>query len=145
MWNAFWNQPQQQWQHWCDPADQMQDMMQHRFHSSGGRSFAFNEKSEKYVISADMPGLGEEDVNLEISGRMLTISGEKTAEDGEGRKSSRSYKRTISLPHDVDEDNIEATMSKGVLQLSLPKRQEVAKRRIPIAGASEGKAPAIEE
>lgn len=109
-------------------------------------SVDFREASDHYVIAADMPGLGEEDVQLEIGNHTLTITGEKETETklegqageaGASTKTARRYKRVLQLPQDVDEASVEAHMEKGVLQLTLPKRDAsaAAKRRIPIQGA----------
>mmetsp|Transcript_18228 Transcript_18228/g.51049 ORF Transcript_18228/g.51049 Transcript_18228/m.51049 type:complete len:161 (-) Transcript_18228:421-903(-) len=103
------------------------------------------EQPAEYRLSADLPGLGEEDVKLEITQRVLTLSADKEevhevrGDDGKVKTStrkSRSFRRTVQLPEDVDVDNIAATMDKGVLSLVLPKMPETQPRRIAVTPGS---------
>mmetsp|Transcript_39753 Transcript_39753/g.71347 ORF Transcript_39753/g.71347 Transcript_39753/m.71347 type:complete len:145 (-) Transcript_39753:216-650(-) len=102
----------------------------------------------EYTVYADMPGLGQEDVKLELQNRALTVFGNSAASntpqpsesEAEGKQTPkrarvpRAYRRTFQLPNDVDEENIAAVMDKGVLQLSLPKRKSALPRQIAISG-----------
>ena len=85
---------------------------------------------------------------------MLSIVAEKKVEaqvEGEDGKpvtvsrTSRSFRHSFKLPEDVDEKGISAEMDKGVLTLNLPKRPEVAPRRITVGGAGAGLKPAPAE
>ena len=109
------------------------------------------ESSEAYLVSADLPGLGEEDVKIEVHEGVLSIVAEKKIEsltngaDGEPmpvRRPTRSYRRSFRLPEDADEQRISASMDKGVLTLSLAKKTEIAPRRIPVSGSP---APQVKE
>uniref|UniRef100_A0A061R953 Heat shock protein hsp20 n=1 Tax=Tetraselmis sp. GSL018 TaxID=582737 RepID=A0A061R953_9CHLO len=102
----------------------------------------FEEHETKYMVYADLPGLGEDDIKLELNNRILTISGEKNVEtqdkDSTGNirvssRRSRSFKRTVQLPEDVDESSIKATMDKGVLEVSLPKQPTTEPRKIEVS------------
>mmetsp|Transcript_18231 Transcript_18231/g.51061 ORF Transcript_18231/g.51061 Transcript_18231/m.51061 type:complete len:162 (-) Transcript_18231:354-839(-) len=103
------------------------------------------EQPTEYRLSADLPGLGEEDIKLEINQRVLTLSADKNevhevrGEDGTVKmatRKSRSFRRTVQLPEDVDVDNIAATMDKGVLSLVLPKIPATQPRRIAVTPGS---------
>lgn len=84
-----------------------------------------SETDKALTVSADLPGMTEKDVQVEIANGVLTIRGEKKAEHkGEGRYFSERYygafERQIPLD-DVQEDKVEATFKNGVLTVSLPK------------------------
>jgi len=82
-------------------------------------------------ISADMPGMDDQDVELTLSDGILTIKGEKKTESEAKKKNyySRerrfgSFTRSFRVPDSVDEGKITASFDKGVLQVALPKRPE---------------------
>lgn len=92
-----------------------------------------NETDEAYEVVAELPGLDEKDIEVEVVNGMLTIKGEKTAEREEKEKekncyfSERSYgafRRSFRIPEDVDQEKISADFSKGVLTVKLPKMPE---------------------
>jgi len=96
-----------------------------------------------YIVSTDLPGLGEEDVTLEVHHGVLTIVAEKKIDEHtEGKDGklatvihkTRSFKRAYKLPDDVDEQDIAATMDKGVLSVKLPRKPVEAPRRIVVGG-----------
>ena len=83
----------------------------------------------EYSITVEIPGVDEKDVRLEIANDVLTIRGEKKHQNEEKGKnyyrmerSYGSFKRTLSLPDDADQDNISATFNKGVLSVTLPRK-----------------------
>jgi HSP20 family protein len=84
-----------------------------------------NETGNVVKVIAELPGLEEKDVNLELRDGLLTISGEKRSEteDKERRFSERYYGRfERSVPiDDVDQDKVEASFKNGVLTVTLPK------------------------
>ena len=91
------------------------------------------DKEKEVKLVADLPGLGEDDIDVEVSDSMLTISGEKSEEtedgDAEGDRyvSERhfgAFARRIALPEGIDRDNIDATFRNGVLTVRLPKKPE---------------------
>ncbi|SDJ06984.1 Hsp20/alpha crystallin family protein [Aliiruegeria lutimaris] len=84
-----------------------------------------------YEMTAELPGLDAENVEVKLSNGMLTVRGEKHEEEkSEGKNfhlSERrwgSFQRTIRIPRDVDRDKIEASFAKGVLTIKLPKSAE---------------------
>jgi HSP20 family protein len=94
------------------------------------------EDDKAYKISAELPGMSEKDIEVAVSGDMLTLKGEKRQEREEKDKnrylSERSYgafQRSFTLPEGVDRDKISADFSKGVLTLTLPKTGEAQKQQ----------------
>jgi HSP20 family protein len=95
-----------------------------------------SEDEKAYHITADLPGLSEQDVNVSLSGDMLTISADKTEEKEEKERNyhfterrSGSFRRSFSLPAGVDREAIAATLKNGVLSLMLPKTQEAQQQQ----------------
>jgi HSP20 family protein len=93
-----------------------------------------SEKDKEYEIAAELPGLNEKDIEVKLSNGSLTIKGEKKEEKEEREKdyylSERrygSFVRSFRLPQGVDANKIEATFSKGVLTVKLPKTAEAQK------------------
>ena len=102
------------------------------------------EAEDHFVLKADLPGLSEGDVNIEVQDGALTISGERKAEHEQREKgwyrierSFGRFSRSLTLPDGVDPDRIEASFSHGVLEVRIPKPDERRPRRIEI-GASNG-------
>ena len=92
------------------------------------------EKAGEFVITAELPGLDEKNVEVKLSNGTLTISGEKRDEREDKEKdyyfSERrygSFKRAFRLPEGVDTDKIAAAFEKGVLTIRLPKTAEAQK------------------
>jgi HSP20 family protein len=107
------------------------------------------ETDDHFVLRADLPGLGEEDVKLEVSDDTLTLSGERKFEqeakkDGFYRleRSTGHFARSLTLPEGIDPEKIEASFDKGVLEVRIPKPAERRPRRVEIAVG--GSRPAIE-
>lgn len=100
---------------------------------------AANDK--EYTVTVELPGIDESDFQLELEGNTLKIRGEKKQEKEEKEKdfyrverSYGSFQRVLSLPEDVDQGGIAANFSKGILTVTLP-RKEAAKaevKRIPV-------------
>ena len=97
--------------------------------ASGARGIHMDvrETGDAFELEAELPGVSEDDIHVELSENLLTIRGEKTVEekdDGEGavrRRAYSSFQRSLSLPFDVDPERIDATFKNGVLKLTLPK------------------------
>ncbi|AZE49118.1 Heat shock protein, Hsp20 family [Pseudomonas chlororaphis] len=92
------------------------------------------EKDKSFEISAELPGMDQKNIELKLSNGCLIIKGEKKEDKEEKRKgyhlSERhygSFERVFNLPKGVDADKIEASFSKGVLNISLPKKPEAMK------------------
>ena len=91
------------------------------------------EKDNMLVLTAELPGLDEKDVEINYENGVLTISGEKQEEKKEGEKDSDfylwerrfgSFQRSFTLPRTVDIDKITAEFRTGVLKIELPKSAE---------------------
>jgi HSP20 family protein len=101
------------------------------------------EADEHFILKADLPGLTEADVNIEVQDGTLTISGERKAEREQRERgwyrierSFGSFNRSLTLPDGVDPDAIDASFSDGVLEIRIPKPAERKPRRISISGSS---------
>src|SRR5688572_8391573 len=86
------------------------------------------ESEADLVLRADLPGMAEDDVNIEIKDGVLTISGERRAEHeekGEGfhrvERAFGSFSRSLSLPEGVDPQRVDAKFADGVLEVRIPK------------------------
>jgi HSP20 family protein len=97
------------------------------------------EQSPKAVVKADLGGVPLSEVNLEISGRELVISGQRPVQETEGRIYQQveietgPFRRVIALSADVDAEGARATYDDGILRIELPlteRRDE--SRRVPV-------------
>ena len=99
------------------------------------------EGDDHFVLKADLPGLSEEDVNIEFENGVLTISGERHEELEQKERgwyrverSFGSFSRSLTLPEGVNADSITASFNKGVLEVQIPKPEERKPRRIAVRG-----------
>ena len=97
------------------------------------------EESDHYVLRADLPGLNEDDVKVELEDNVLTISGERRSEHEDKKegyyrieRASGGFSRSLTLPEGVDSDSVHANFDKGVLEVSIPKPEERKPRRVAI-------------
>lgn len=102
-------------------------------------SVDFTETKDNLLIKAELPGLEAKDVNVSVSGDILTIKGEKKKEEEEKdeyyyhcERYCGSFQRSFRLPVDVQADKVEATFDKGVLKVTLPKAEEAKKKEIEV-------------
>jgi len=97
----------------------------------------------KFVVRAELPGVKREDVHIQVHEDVLTIRGERKLEtkEGDGKRYQRverrygTFVRSFALPKEVDASAIEAKLSDGVLELTVPKKAEVTPRRIEVNAA----------
>ena len=108
------------------------------------------ETDNDFILRADLPGLAEQDVNIELEDNVLTISGERKAEHEERQegyyrveRSSGSFRRSLTLPDGVEPDSVKATFDRGVLEVRVPKPEERKPRKVSISVGA-GEQPAIE-
>lgn len=108
-------------------------------------SIDVDETDQAYRVSAELPGLTEKDVELNLRDNTLTISGEKRTERDEekgGRRyAERSFgrfERTIPFPAEVDADRIDAVFKNGVLTVTLPKNEKAQDKTRRIEVRSQG-------
>ncbi|MGH2915998.1 MAG: Hsp20/alpha crystallin family protein [Solirubrobacteraceae bacterium] len=109
------------------------------------------ESQDQYVLRADLPGLSQDDVEIELHGDVLTISGERRSEHESDRGGYRrverswgSFHRSLSLPDGVDSDAVQASFERGVLEVKVPKPEQRKPRRVAISVAG-GEPQAVEE
>jgi len=96
--------------------------------SMGMPKIDVKETKDNVVVKAELPGVAEEDVTVEVSDGIMTISGEKKGEKEEEREGyyykesfSGSFSRSVSLPSEVKAEKTEAEMDNGVLTVTVPK------------------------
>jgi HSP20 family protein len=97
------------------------------------------EKDDHFVIKAELPGIGKEDIKVDLKDRVLTLSGERiydneVKEENYYRK-ERSYgkfQRAFALPADVDSDKITAEFKDGVLRVEVPKPEDKKAKQVVI-------------
>jgi HSP20 family protein len=98
-------------------------------------SIDVTETDKNYKVSAELPGLDENDIQVSLDRNILTISGEKkTEKEDKGQnyyrmeRSYGSFQRCISLPANIESDQIAANFKKGVLEITLPKQPRPVKK-----------------
>jgi HSP20 family protein len=97
------------------------------------------EDKDKIVLSADLPGLQEKDVDIQIEKDVLTLRGERSldrATDGEHyrrfERVSGAFVRSFTLPPTIDAEHVAASLKDGVLTLTLPKKPEAQPKKISV-------------
>jgi HSP20 family protein len=97
---------------------------------------------DEAVITAEVPGISADEIELSVVGETLTLSGERVPEhlDENVRYHRRErgcgrFSRTIELPFRVDADRVEATFDRGVLRIELPRAETDKPKRITVASA----------
>src|SRR4051794_35081373 len=97
------------------------------------------ETGDHFVLRADLPGLSEEDVAIEVEDRVLTVSGERKAEhettkEGYHRveRAFGSFSRSLTLPEGIDAEAVAASFDRGVLEIRIPKPVQPKPRKISI-------------
>lgn len=102
------------------------------------------EEKDRILITAELPGFKENEIEIQTENGMLTLRGERKFEKETDGKSyhrvERSYGqfvRSFSLPNNVDREKIQATFRDGLLQVELPKREDAKPRTIKISGSSD--------
>ena len=100
-----------------------------------------SEADNTYTLTAELPGMEEKDVEVSISGDLLTIKGEKRTEKKDEKKHIEeihygSFERSLTVPEDVDRDKVKASFKNGVLTLTMPKlpAAATATKKIPVTG-----------
>ena len=106
-------------------------------------SMDVTETDKAIEITAELPGLEEKDVQVNLADNLLTIRGEKKSEKEEKDKNYRlversygSFERTLELPEGVDVDAIQASIAKGVLKVTVPKPAPAQSKTIDVKAAA---------
>lgn len=97
------------------------------------------ETDNQFEISAELPGMKKEDIDISLDNSRLTISGERSLkEEEEGKTFHRvetsygSFNRSFQLPDNVDEESIKASYEDGLLHITIAKREDKVKKQIEI-------------
>jgi HSP20 family protein len=102
------------------------------------------EQDGRYLIEAELPGVAEQDLKLELKDSLLTLSTEKKAEKEEKAEAGKwirrerresFFSRSFELPEDADGEKIEARFKDGLLTVELPKKPEASPRIVPVKAA----------
>lgn len=100
-----------------------------------------SEDEKSFTVRMDVPGLGPKDVDVEVSGDVLTVNGarkEEREESDGGRyrheRFSGSFARSITLPPSADPAKVEAKYNQGVLTVTAPKVPGAEPKKVPVAG-----------
>lgn len=135
-----------------DPFGEMQRLTDQMFRSFGGgeerRTFApavdIYEDNEAIHVKAELAGVKPEDVSISVENNVLTLSGKRKLEKSEDREgyhrietSYGVFTRSFVLPESVKADEVEAEMHDGILEVRIPKKPEVAPKRIQVKGHEE--------
>lgn len=102
------------------------------------------ETEDHYVLTADLPGLTERDVEIELEDNVLTIKGERKTETEDRKagfyrleRASGAFARTLRLPEGVDGAAITATFDRGVLEVKVPKPEQRKPQKVAIQVGAE--------
>jgi HSP20 family protein len=133
-----------------NPFEEMQRLQDEAFRTFGGQrqewrpAVDIHEDEQAIKLMAELPGVRQEDVSVEIEDNVLTLTGERKLEHEDKREGyhriERAYgafSRSFVLPRTVDTQGIEAQMREGTLTVRLPKRAETQPRRIDVKAESE--------
>jgi HSP20 family protein len=105
------------------------------------------ETSDHFVLRADLPGLSEDEVKIELEDGVLTVSGERRADHEERQegfyrveRAFGTFARSLTLPKGVDAEGVTASFDRGVLEVRIPKPEAAKPRRIEISASGGGPA-----
>jgi HSP20 family protein len=102
------------------------------------------ETDDHFVLRADLPGMTESDVNIELEDNVLTVAGERKAEHEDKRegyyrveRAFGSFSRALTLPKGVDPEAVTADFKNGVLEVRVPKPEQRKPRKIAIGNVGD--------
>ncbi|HSM58989.1 MAG TPA: Hsp20/alpha crystallin family protein [Candidatus Sulfomarinibacteraceae bacterium] len=99
---------------------------------------------ERVLLTAELPGVDPDDLDISIVGETLTLSGERPLEQGNDVKYHRrerwhgNFSRTMEMPFRIDSENVEASFRNGILEIVLPRAAEDKPRRISVSAQGAG-------
>jgi HSP20 family protein len=101
--------------------------------------FEVKETKEGYLFKADVPGVKESDLSINLSGNRLSVSGKREEEKKQESETYFSYERSygtftrsFTLPEGVDADKVNASLKDGVLSILVPKKSEAQPKKVAI-------------
>lgn len=102
-------------------------------------SFDVRETADAFVLTADMPGVNEKDLDIQLTNNRLTISGKRESEREEkgetyyrAERSWGSFARSFTLPTEIDANKVTAELKSGVLTVQLPRQAAVQPKKIAV-------------
>lgn len=109
-----------------------------------GLALDVEEKADAYIVRANLPGISQDDISVNIHEDVLSVSAETAAENRDEtskmlireRRFGR-FSRSLRFPTNVDGDAVEASYENGVLSITLPKAEHVKPRQIPVSVSAE--------
>ncbi len=126
----------------ADPFDLLDRVFEDEFLPGiSGRAPAIDvrEKDGRYLIEAELPGIAEKDLRVELKDGLLTLSAKSETEEKEEstkwlrrERRSFSFKRSFELPEDADGEKIEARLKDGLLRIELPKKPEATPKVVDV-------------
>ena len=97
------------------------------------------DREKEILVRAELPGVEKKDLEVNLSGELLTIKGESHREEKEGEGeyfrseiSRGTFRRTIRLPEEVDEKGVKAEFKDGMLEVHMPKTHRVERHQIRV-------------
>lgn len=124
------------WDPFAEMTPAWADIVETRF----APDFDVKEKKGEFLFTADVPGVGEKDLQIQLAGNRLSISGKRESEKTEqnetyyaSERSHGSFTRVFTLPEGVELDKVRAELKDGVLRVTVPKRPEAQARIIDVA------------
>jgi HSP20 family protein len=104
-------------------------------------AFEIKETKEGYLFKADVPGIKEDDLTINLTGNRLTVSGKREEEKRQEHETYFSYERSygsftrsFTLPDGIDAEKVNATLKDGVLSILVPKKPEAQPKKVDIKG-----------
>jgi HSP20 family protein len=102
-------------------------------------AFEVKETKDAYLFKADVPGMKESDITINLTGNRLTVSGKREEEKKQENETYFSYERSygsftrsFTLPEGVDADKVGANLKDGVLAITVPKKPEALPKKVSI-------------
>src|SRR3989337_75350 len=97
------------------------------------------ETNDSFVVSADLPGLNKDEIQIDLKDNTLTLKGEKKFEEKVSKdnyirveRAYGSFVRSFTLPQNVDPEKIKAEYKEGVLEITIPKKEEAKPKQIKV-------------
>ncbi len=122
-----------------DPFREIAPMQTMDRRSEFDAAFEVKETKEGYLFKADVPGIREEDLNINLTGNRLTISGKREEEKQQEHETYFSYERSygtftrsFTLPEGVEAEKVMANLKDGVLTILVPKKPEAQPKKVAI-------------
>lgn len=124
-------------------SDIMDEFFSEAIHNGKGSfvpSIDISETEDQFLISAEIPGVKKDDIDINLENGRLTISGERSFKDEEESKkfhrvetSFGSFRRSFQLPDNIDEESIDASYQDGLLNIGITKAENKSKKKIEIS------------